>query len=86
MSDDTTSKKRSLTEFISNNNCLEESHVGPSKKQKGSVSKDSINVDEKLTGLSKQIDTSICNIKGSMDDTIKGQKLAGMPKKIIFNS
>lgn len=43
---------------------------------KPAPSKESFDVDEKLHGLSKQIDNSITNIKGSMDDGIKTQKLA----------
>lgn len=78
LSDDTTTKKRSFTEFIANtNNDWDSKYQSISANLKRGLNfKDSLDVDEKLNGLSKQIDSSILNIKDSPNDSIKSQKLA----------
>ena len=77
-SDDTSTKKRSFNDFISNN--MDEKYpvsitsINASKKNYSY--KDTLNVDEKLLSLSKQIDFSILNIKDAGNDQAKNQKLA----------
>ena len=70
-----TAKKRSFSEFMSLNNDENNNNLSATRR----ISQDlnfNVDVDEKLYGLSKQIDNSITNIKVEHDDQIKVQKLA----------